>query len=686
MALQMQKLVSGSWVAVDIEASNISGVRLEVSDRHAAKLSFRMYKPEHTTPLPRLTFIKVWDDEGEDPTGTDWSSSNPFFEGYIETITPASGYTLQVVAFDATYRLNQSVNCMSVPWVAGTPPTRGTGAIPRVVYNVTVDADDDYALARASQSSVGTMVQELLDDQAEMLAEFRAGPSSGYAYDATEVDDMTCIPQQKITIETEGVRSAVARIMQQYEPRYRMTWRPGDRQWRFYKVNSSPEITHTLNDITSANVVLSKELDINLDGRYTAIRYYGPQATSVELFTTAATTLTGSNSVIIQQYTTGSGTFDATAYTLYQVTDSAKRRSARALPYPTPLFDGPLAQITYLYPIFQITFDDSNWVIPSPTTQLSATLSVSADTITFAAFRPRNGDRIIFANTASTTDPPVPQYSYYAVNSSGTSCKLALTPGGTAVGLTSSDGAIEATIVAPVVYDYQRGIVDLRTPRWQTRTAVAGSTQTLFPPTNARLLWAPLINGISLRVPSSGFEGTAYTVAGLENTLERYDEMLAVGREFGQPVTTADRISRFTVLAQSELDERKDIAYTGGMTLDGFDYRYAWLNKRVNLAAKDKDGATLTTGWEAMKAVVTDVEYDFDEMLTTLTFNSDLLSLGSRDVALMKEDLKIKAQEQIVTLTTEFTFRERRGEVKGNRYNELSGVTVRSNFSYRDAE
>ena len=73
-------------------------------------------------------------------------------------------------------------------------------------------------------------------------------------------------------------------------------------------------------------------------------------------------------------------------------------------------------------------------------------------------------------------------------------------------------------------------------------------------------------------------------------------------------------------------------------------------------------------------------------MLTTLTFNSDLLALGSRDVALMKEDLKIKAQEQIVTLTTEFTFRERRGAVKGNRYNELSGVTIKSNFSYKDAE
>jgi hypothetical protein len=161
-------------------------------------------------------------------------------------------------------------------------------------------------------------------------------------------------------------------------------------------------------------------------------------------------------------------------------------------------------------------------------------------------------------------------------------------------------------------------------------------------------------NPIQVRYPETGFEGSAYTVANLQNELKIYDEMLAVGYEYNQPVTTAARLFQYSLLARYVHAMHKDLIYVGGLTLDGLRYDYQRLDRRVNIAAVDGDGAAIETGWENIDAYLTDVEYDYDQQLTTLLFSSDQMEQIAMDIDEVKKRLKIKALEQRYWYTAQF--------------------------------
>lgn len=59
--------------------------------------------------------------------------------------------------------------------------------------------------------------------------------------------------------------------------------------------------------------------------------------------------------------------------------------------------------------------------------------------------------------------------------------------------------------------------------------------------------------------------------------------------------------------------------------------------------AKDAHGDPLETGWENANAILTDVEYDYTERLTTLQFSSDEMEFLQMDPEELKRQLKIKA-------------------------------------------
>lgn len=173
-----------------------------------------------------------------------------------------------------------------------------------------------------------------------------------------------------------------------------------------------------------------------------------------------------------------------------------------------------------------------------------------------------------------------------------------------------------------------------------------GSTQNYYTPTNYRFTHAYYIDPISVRWPTntSAYSGTGFTVGGIQNTDRIYDEMLAVGYEYGVPVTTAERVEQFRRLANQILKRSRDLVYTGNAVLHGHDYSFKQLNKRVNFSGVDEDGAALTTGWESVNAILTDVEYNFGEgYSTTLTFSSDQMEYLGMDVDAMKRDIGITA-------------------------------------------
>lgn len=190
-----------------------------------------------------------------------------------------------------------------------------------------------------------------------------------------------------------------------------------------------------------------------------------------------------------------------------------------------------------------------------------------------------------------------------------------------------------------------------------------GSDQQIFAPTDVQLIWANYATPLNVRVPDFGagaggsdWEGSAYTDFGLEACEYIYDEMLAVGYEWGVPVTTVTRVAKYTEFAQARLDERKNTIYTGGAILGTLDWDFINLDKRVNIAAVNADGGTLTTGWESIGAIVTDVEYDFAQKTTTLTFSSDLLELVGMDPEELKRRLKIRQAVLSHTYTYELFY------------------------------
>ncbi len=197
-----------------------------------------------------------------------------------------------------------------------------------------------------------------------------------------------------------------------------------------------------------------------------------------------------------------------------------------------------------------------------------------------------------------------------------------------------------------VFFDFQNGIVQIPDGLypyfWSDHRLDPTSSRQFWTPNAYRLIWAKYSDPIIVRRPASGFVGTSHTVAGATNVRYIYDEMLAVGyNRVGTPVTTSTRIAQFEALGDNILAACKDIAYAGGCQLDGLKYDFFKLQKCINLAAVDADGATLTTGWESIKAILTDVEYDFAEQTTTLTFSQDQLTAWGDNIDLLKQRLKI---------------------------------------------
>lgn len=210
--------------------------------------------------------------------------------------------------------------------------------------------------------------------------------------------------------------------------------------------------------------------------------------------------------------------------------------------------------------------------------------------------------------------------------------------------LSFDGGTSWITILNPLM-DFLNGIVGLNIAPFyfvDPPPYLPTSDQSIFGPTHARLVWAAFVAPLSVRYPSSGYEGTAYSVANMQSEMVQYDPTLAAGYEWGTAVVTATREAQFSEAAKALLDQRKDIAYSGVLVQNGLNFDYLNLNRRLNITAHDEDGNDLTTGWEEIDAPVTGAQFDFEERTTTLTINGDHLELMGEDPEQIKRRLGIR--------------------------------------------
>jgi hypothetical protein len=566
--LEIQSTPGGSFTALDLTALRIAQLKLQIGYSHPATLSWVMYQPQQSIPIALNDFLRFWDDA----YGT---AANPQFEGFLHDVSPGSEANLvSCTAYDPTRKASQEIPIMSTAWVDNGFGliVEGVGAIPRLVFNNKIDNDDDFAFERtgAHDLSTGNMMATILEDALLPLRYFNAAPAADQAYVAADLDSFVYRPQEKMVFESESIRSGLERLLQ-WEPAVKLIYIPGtdNRHWRFLNVYNAPALTLTLNDFSGTHKVLSLELRRSLEGRYTAVKIYGPPTSAVETFSTLDGTLAPFDAgTVLEDYTDANGgAQQVIAHTQYQIVDPTKRRGTRLL----------------------------------PTSQLAE----------------------MGAYDLVQTRSPYLQYSF--------------------------DGGSTWMTILGVNFNFNIGLATLGAYPffWSDHELVAGSTQHFFVPNAVRVIYAPYGVPISVRSPVSGFSGTAYTLANVQTELKIYDEMLAVGYEYGTPVTTDTRLAEFQTLADIMQFQRRDVIYAGGCTLDGLQYEFQRLNQAISFAALDGDGNPLTTGWEAIQALLTDVEYDYDQGITTLQFSSDQLELAGFDAEFLKHRLKIKALNRV---------------------------------------
>lgn len=247
-----------------------SRIRIGSHDQSARQASWVMIAPQHTSPLKRFTFVAIWDELADGQ-----SMTAPFFEGFIESVTPGSGSNeVEYIAYDATELASRHATVMAFAWDDATTPDEA--ASPRITFNSPNDRDQDYTQARGLWLTVGNMIATMLQDTLPVLRFCHAAPDSGDPYDADEIDALVTIPQEKVVLESAGIREGVENIAH-WEPAKRFLLEPGTRLWRFWDIKTADEVDFTLNDPSADYIVLSHEIHRSGEGRYPAVEIYGPQ-------------------------------------------------------------------------------------------------------------------------------------------------------------------------------------------------------------------------------------------------------------------------------------------------------------------------------------------------------------------------------------------------------------------------
>ena len=635
MALRMQSRTDrwGDFEEVDLAAMCAANFKLSLGYAHAAQLMWDMAAPNHTQPIPWLTFIRVWPEGASDRDAVAYGEDNPLFEGYVENVVPGDSTRVNYTAYDPTYRASKEVVVMSTKWdeadlVADPklPPVRTTGGVPRLVSNVKIDSDDDWSQQVADDVTLGGIASGILQFVYPWLHWLDAAPGDGSdfdrttPYDSAEMDAIDFKPQEKLVFESESPRSALSRI-ERYEPRRRLIYEPGTKLWRLRDITASPIKTLRLNDGSIPFPVGSLNLTPSLEHCVSAITIYGPPSNeTIEALwvdddftdpiypsgTYADLSIYGPDYVI----ETVSGT-DVISWNGWQLDEASLRRSSWNLPLDTDAW-------------YRARLSEFAWA-----TIKSVRAFATWDNVNWLAIRGAWYDTF----------------------------NGRFTLGGT--GLSKR--------------------VDSTTPY-----AVAGSQ--LAPPIAVRLVWAPYIEPIMVRIPATAdtYEGTAFTVAGRAVQQHVYDESVAVGKEYGVAVTIPSRVAQFEKYGRALLDQKKDIVWTGGAMLDGLDYSFAKLDTRCNIEAGDGNGSDVTTGWEDIEAFVTDVEFDFEALTTQITFSSDHLSLVGLDPSELKNRLGIRALKQSVAQNTYRIFSPGGQNWRGDFYQVVSAIQTDTTFVYTD--
>jgi hypothetical protein len=620
MALLMayQEDPGGTYTYLDPASFGVRDCVLKFSDSHPAQLSFGVVASQETFPLGYRWFLKLWDTAGTTPDGAVQSFDNPAFEGHVWEIEPAESNLVRYVAYDPSMIAGREIPVMSTDWPvsagAGLQPVPDSTAVPRVIFNNTIFNDVDAAYERASDQSIGDIIATVMTDAVTILHWFNAAPSP---------------------VGTSAYINSELSLFS-FEPQAK---------------------------VVATNESLRQFIDRLTQTHYPEYAFLWTPGTRLWHWYSRLTAL--AETVTLNQPTTlDSGTVTT-------VLSMELHRSLEGC-YPAVEFRGP--ETSSGIEEFS-TLDGTLATIGTPTIIENYIDSGGIGTVVvFPGFQivdpdKRRGAKLLPSMYFVRDD------AYHFVGTKSPTLLCTFDGGDTWQGIES------------VPFDFRNGIAYM--PKnaagellfiyyWSDQFLEAGSTRNFWTPNGYKLIWAPMGDPITIRYPATGFAGTSYTVAGMQTPYQQYDEMLAVGyNRFGIPVTTATRAGQFQILAQAMHRAKKDIVYTGGMLLEGIVWDFCRLNKTINIAAVDHNGSTVTTGWESLAMLVTDVEYNFADMTTSVTFSQSALAAWGDNVDLLKQRLRLgNGVEMVRQISYQYQFSTFQSPyTRGKPISFVSGIT-----------
>lgn len=593
MALHLQRQTARypsteTWEDLSIEGLGIHSFRLAVGYSAPARLSFVIEADSHTIPLDYADYVRFWDDSAKLPDGTtDQSSSHPIFEGWIEEVTPGNDPTgVNVVAYDPTYRASRKSIVMSQAAVpdGSNFPIDGEASFPRAVWNCPNTSDPDFSFSIGQDWALGKIIQSILDNATLPLRHLNAAPSSGTPYNTSdtgyEVDGAwTGNLQVKPEQKIVATSEAPRALIERLLTTYEPTFR------LCFEPGTRKWRLHKLPDASDITLKVNDPTE-------------DPPVIACEIRRSAegrhsAVKIYGPQGVEWKTATWGGpgssgNTLEPIAEDIYSI--------------------GNVGEPAQCYWSFQITDPEFNAIGQKGPYPISVPMYYFGEVLA-------SGD----ITTQLLTIPEDTEFTTLVVEY----------PGGSR--------AVRLGYIDP-----RAGIVKLPTDQclYLFDPDAVGNRYVL--PTSVTLHYPNLTDPITVRSPSSGFSGTVYTIGGIESEYKEYSESLAVDYQYGVPITTETRIARMQKYADRLLAERKDLVHSGAIRFHGTDYRFAWLNRQINVGAIKEDGTDLTTGWESIGAWVTDCEIDYEEMVTTASMHTDQMELFGMDPEQLKLRLGIR--------------------------------------------
>lgn len=644
---------SGGWTTVDLTASGVRNMKIRSSQSAPMQLTWEMGWNQVDVPIPNGSFVQVWDDAGN-YEGTSFSSSFPNFEGFCQASPGRESTVTEYIAFDPTGKASQDISVIDEGWT--DIDSIDTTGVPRSVYNCLNDRDTDWAISKANPFSgqtgiagltydlTGTVkfllseiIADILNEQQPSLIEYGASPAGGgspYVSADLDVSGLQWVPQDKIVIQNETVRSAVTRLLSNYAPAFKLQFRNGDRTWRVYNAASGTSRTFTLNDWDADQVVLNWWIHKSVESRATAVELYGPKNCGVTIFSTADGTLTTTGEDF-QGYI--NGTIPNMLPYSWQITNPDDRPGSRVMPQTTfvPVPIMLFGTSTTAGGHFQWT----TTLVPtrSPTLQASWDGGNSFITISNPYWNFREG-------TVTTGNG---NYVYIYTDHP---------PAG-------SDQNYFPPDVVRLVYAPFTAPLSVRYP-------TSGYSGTAYSNDGITAVYRQYHEMLAV-----GYETNYY-----------YQTAGSGTPTIGTYVTTDERLNQYKLLAQAIHSQRSNTAWSGGVVLDGLYWDMLYLNRRVNLAGLDGDGSSQLTNLESIYAIVTDVEFDFKEQTTTIMFNSDLLDVIGYPVELLMQQLQIRALQRRVSYSAQYQwqFVENKNSWRNAGYWHITGATLNQHVEYVD--